>query len=539
MQFHELPDNGFEPQRERVEAPISYREIVMREHGNSRMWDYLSYDGKGDLIINGLRVVDAVEHVAAIDKEGTPLEITDTTIIERRAHEWEDLTRETAAEVGYTGGFEYYYACKANRTAEAVHAAIRAGWNIETSSKQDIDDLAFLARYGLLDKSVKIVCNGFKLPPDNRWDVVREQTGPDIPGIIYDEGIVGHAVDGDNTYAEKIIRRQKEGFLIAPVLDTGEVDYFIQNSPMGSEVGLRLKFGKVADEYNLARLNSRFGMTFQDLQESADKISQSPNLTLTTLHTMVGAAELMPVDEFTNHLLFAADKYFQLARNYPTLKYLNIGGGIPPLSDEYDHKKLIRTVLEGIKQKAQDSGIPEPTIVFELGSFLSAESGLYVFDIIQVKENSVDEDGKPDKWALVDGNLMEAIPDMLMIQKEFKLISANNANVGTTEVRFGDLTCDSDGRYPPKYLESEKIAMPDAGVSNFLVIVGVGAYQRQLAGVSGGHHCGLLEAAEVVIEKRPDGTHARIRQRQTRLDSDGIFGYTYENMLELRKTQSL
>ncbi len=517
-------------------APYKYKDKVRELYPDSGMWDYLRYDEEGNLWINNLRIKDVIEDVATSDYSGTPLEITDTTIIERRTKEWEQLTQRVAEKVGYTGGFEYFYAAKANRASEFVHAAIRTGWNSETSSKQDLDDLSFLESQGLIDKSkLKIINNGFKLPPDNRWDRVREEAETNKSTVIFE-----HSKETESepiaTYAETIIEMRKKGFNIAPILDSGEVDYFINNA-LQMEVGLRLKFGKVSTDEELSKLTSRFGMKWDELQKEADRIDDSCNLELTMLHAMVGAAETIKEEDFAQHLSFGLDKYFALKATHNKLTYFNIGGGIPPMSEKYDHEKFLEIFLTKAKQKAEQAGLPEPVITFELGSYVAAEAGFYVFDVIQQKENSVDVDSKKVDWMLLDGSLIEAIPDMLLIQRSFNILAAEYANSETTQVLLGDLTCDSDGRYPPKAQEGQKVLIPDVGIKNFVVITGVGAYQEQLAGVRGGHHCGLLEAAEVIVEKRNDGqTYARVMPRQTLIESQDIFGYTPKHVDALKKT---
>ncbi len=515
----------------------SYRSLIEAQLDGSRVKDYLSYDDEGNLWINNLRVIDAIAKVASADREGTPLTITDTNIIELRCQQWVDLTTQVAEAVGYKGGFGYFYAGKANRSSEVVHAALRSGWNIETSSRQDLDDIRFLTENGLVDKAkLAIICNGFKLPPDNRWDTAREQALPAKETVIFEQQSDGYAVRYGHSYAEKILHLKQDGYKITPILDVGELEYFLENSPQ-MEVGLRMKFGRAANDEDLAKLVSRFGMTWEEIQESAAKIEQSENLTLTMLHAMVGAAETIERDEFVTYLSLAVDKYIALAKKYPSLRSLNIGGGIPPFSENYDHAGLITQLLTIVKEKAAAAQVPEPSIVFELGSYVAAESGFYAFDILQQKQNSESQSGNAETWALIDGSLMEAIPDMLITQKNFSIIAVNNANANTKEVRLGDLTCDSDGRYPTKANDAHKVLMPDSDTLTYLIILGVGAYQEQLAGVKGGHHCGLLEAAQIIIEDRADGnTYARFRTRQSYVDSQKIFDYTEEHVSQLQQT---
>ena len=90
------------------------------------------------------------------------------------------------------------------------------------------------------------------------------------------------------------------------------------------------------------------------------------------LHTMVSAAEDIPVEKFVASLLLSAEKYFLLKQKHPQMKYLNIGGGVPPLSENYDHRGFLEKMLTAIKARAEALQLDPPTIVFENGSLVAA-----------------------------------------------------------------------------------------------------------------------------------------------------------------------
>jgi len=522
---------------ERNQTPESsreenYLERIKKETEGPRIWDYLRYDEKGDLWVNELRIKDAIRLY------GTPLEIVDTTIVERRCQEWKNLAEKVAEEVGYTGGLEYFFAAKANMSAEIAHAAYRSGWHAETSSTLDLENIKWLRERGLIDRSLKIICNGFKLPPqcyglpEERPKKIKSKE----VNFVQDRRHL--AATHEIAYADNISLLRSIGFDIVPILDSGEFNYFAQREEIPAmEVGLRLKFGKVTNDEELTRLVSRHGMAWEELKETAEKIERVPHLTLTMFHAMVGAAETIPVDTFVDSLLFAADKYFELKKDHPTLKYFNMGGGMAPMSEDYNHREFLEKFLSGLKQKAEAANLPQPTVIFEFGSYVAAESGFHVFKIIQEKESHLTTEGKRETWAIVDGGLMAAIPDMLVIDKEFRILAANNAHAPGKWVRIGDVSCDSDGRYPPKPMEPKKVLVPNAEEETYLVILTVGAYQEILAGIRGAHHCGLLEAAELILERRKDGkVYGRLMSRQTRQNARELLGYSQKAIRPLKRT---
>jgi arginine decarboxylase len=503
--------------------PAPYRAAVESAWPGSRIWDYLRYDGDGCLWLNDLRVVDAVR------RYGTPLEIVDTTLIERRCDAWKSLTQAVAREVGYPGWLDYVYAAKANMAAEVTHAAYRSGWNAETSTQQDLHHLVWLRRHGLVRPGLRVVCNGFKLPPDRLG--LPADPGPALPTDLasavdlpaFDRGHARH----DTPYAEMIAHLAREGWDITPILDVGELDYFAAPGMPELNVGLRLKFGHVADADAQAAWVSRFGFDRAGLFAAADALAGVDHLQLTTLHAMVGAAETTPEQTLVDDLLYAGRVWAELRQRHSSLRELNMGGGLPPLGDPYDHRAFLTGLMTGLKAVCQDAGVPPPNLTFEFGSLVAAEAGFHVFRELQYKQNHTAAAGEPALWALLDGGLMAAIPDMLLIDKSFRFLAVEHAGMPARLVRFGDLTCDSDGRYPPKsFGPSAGVWMPATDAPMHVLIQGVGAYQEVLAGVRGAHHCGLLEAIELILEHGPTGrVRGRLLHRQTYREAAALLGY--------------
>lgn len=509
-----------------------YRAAVEDLWAETRIWDYARYDGAGDLWINDIRVRDAA---AAF---GTPLEIVDTTILERRSAEWMALCREVAGARNYPGTLRYLYAAKANMASEITHAAYRNGWHAETSSTQDLAHLLWMREHGLLPEGIRVVCNGFKPAPEHyhlpQSAAERDPAGSaglPLPALT-------SALSGVHTapYAQQIVDMARDGWDICPILDQGELEYFSRPEVPPMEVGLRLKFGRTADAAGLAALVSRFGMALQELERAADAIDRIPHLTLTTLHAMVGAATTIPVPSLVQSLGFAGRIWAELRRRHATLTEFNIGGGVPPLGEPYDHSGLLAGLFDALTGAASAAGVPPPDVTFEFGSLVAAEAGMHIFSILDVKHN--DTSGPP--WAIVDGGLMAAIPDMLMIDKPFRILAISGGDRPARAVRLGDVTCDGDGRYPPESFGPEAIVLLPEGEPPPIAIMGLGAYQEILSGVRGAHHCGLLEALELIVERGADGRpRTRLMPRQTQQEAASLLGYSADAVEPLRDTRWL
>lgn len=501
-----------------------YRAAVAARYGDCRIWDHLRYDDAGDLWFNDLRLSDAV---AAC---GTPLEVVDTTVVERRCTEWMTLTRGVAAALGYPAPLHYLYAAKANMAAEVAHAAYRSGWHAETSGTQDLRHLSWLAARGLLPDGMRVVCNGFKLPPG--LPAVGAGDGAPAVGGVAVPRADRIALGVDGSYAGTIVALRRSGWDIQPILDAGELPTFAA-AGVPFEVGLRLKFGPIVDRPALSACVSRFGLSIEQVAAAADAVDAAPNLTFRTLHAMVGAAETIPVADMVAAYRVAGAVWAELRRGHPTLRELNLGGGVPPLAEPYDHAGLVRGVLGALADAAAAAGVPAPEVTFELGSLVAEEAGIHVFGLLQTKDN----DDHAVDWALVDGGLMAAIPDMLLIGKSFRILATRGADRPARTVRLGDLTCDSDGRYPPKRLGDDATVLLPEGDDVAVAIVGVGAYQEILSGVRGAHHCGLLEALELIVERGADGARrVRLMPRQTWRDAAHVLGYTDDTAAALALT---
>jgi len=510
----------------------SYREKVQKEYGDLRIWDYLHYDRDGNLWIKDYKAVDLARYAR------TPLEIVDTRIIEDRAREWRTKVEMNAMGAGYGGGTEVFYATKADPAAEVVVSAINAGLNIEFSSQ--IDAMSFNRLFDMrkdgeyiIPRDIKVVCNGLKIHPAAFNEPQRRAP----KGMIFESNHQTSRFHDEN-YVSMIAALREKEVDITPVIDSiSEVDIWAQSDevpPQGVDIGLRFKlYGIARNDQEQLRLEARHGMDWKTIQIAAERISRVKHLKLTTFHAMVGAAEVIPVDDFIDTLMYSAEKFFQLKKKYPTLKKFNIGGGIPHLGERYNHDELLSRLFAGLKQKAQKYGLDEPVVEFENGTLVAAEGGFHLTKVLQEKENSVDAKGNRVRWANMDLPFMRAIPDIYFLGKEFIILAANNANNSPREVILGDLTCDSDGRYPTKDMRKKGVRMfvPNTKYEEqYLVIVASKAYGEQLTGVGGVGHSGQIEPGEIIVYRDSLGrTIFKENSRQTVYDAIKILGYDDSN----------
>lgn len=503
---------------------------IIRHESNPKNWELLGYNARNELELSGT----GLSFLEAVRRYGSPLEVRDTTIVERRCREWKAIGREAAQQTNYDPQkLEYAYASKARERAEIVLAAYKSGFGIETSGSQNLEDIKWLAQHNLIQlNGLRLIHNGFKPEPHMDLDA-EEGVGQYKPGRI-DFADVPHqvAATADVPYAEYINLIRSLGANSVVVLDSGELNEFAQPGEVPSmEVGLRLKWGKFSSDAEAGAYTNRFGMTWEEALSTAETLEKIPHLRLTMLHTMVSAAEDIPVEKFVASLMLAAEKYFVLKQKYPQMQYLNIGGGVPPLSENYDHRLFLEKLLSAIHARAQVLGLEPPSIVFENGSLVAADSSYQVFEIQQWKSNSFEDNGNRVIWAILNGSIMVTLPDTIVLGKEFDFLAANNAGLPAVRALLGGATCDGDDHYPRD--AHKRVLVPYARTGQFVVACRIGAYQKQLSGERGGHHSAQKEPAELILAAGADGRiKTRLVPRQTREDIRSIYGY-HEDMLPL------
>jgi arginine decarboxylase len=518
-------------------AGWKYKDAVLAEHGDLPFFkEFIRYNEKGELILNGVNVPELVAEV-----EEAPFELVFPEIVVKQSVSWESLSTNVAEMVKYRGGMGYLAASKASPEAITTIPSLMskenggAGWDMETSSGQDLSNLEWMIKTGLVEPNKRIVCNGPKLhetiDPGRRLGRKKR--------TIYSNSVDRPFEKADKTYAELIVDAHKKGRNIEPVLDgLGELDYLEKRAksfkkPM--KVGLRLKaYGLPKNNNNLETLRVRLGMNMKQMWQAAERIERNPKLEINTFHAMVGAGETMEIDTFVDSLMVCANEYFKMAKIYPDLTRFNIGGGVPPMGSGWDHEVFLAKFLSRMQAMADERDQNAPTIDWEFGSLPTAESSHHIIYAAEEKINHVDKNGETVPNLLIEGSFMRMIPDTWIIDKDdWIIIAANNANEPVRLVRLGGLTCDSDDEWPPKYNGDKSLLAPDnSNKSEELQVfaaLNTGSYQKQLAGMGGAGHCGLKEAGVVVVYTDKNG-----RKRFLPIDSNNrekaseIMGYTKE-----------
>ncbi len=496
---------GVEHERDQM----SYRDRLAHEMKNPVFDKLFAYNEAGDLYFldTGITIRELMETHGI--PQDAPIQITNLLQVEERAKELVKMVNDAARSVGYPEGhMQVHYATKANPKAEVVTTAMRHT-HIETSAPQDLENIEQMIALGIMSAKdgKKIVCNGPKDDPTK-----------------FDHGYTKRAIDLHN-----------KGFDLTLVLDENERGQLDDPTQIEGrlQVGLRLKFGEVDTENELANERSRFGFDWEDLQKEAEKIKALPHLKLTMLHAMVSAAETLEPNEFVKSLLFAAEKYAMLKKDHPELTHLNMGGGIPSAGSGYDYKAFFESYFAGVKEICEKYEIDPPTIVFESGSFITNDCETLVFEVKEEKINDADK----TPWLRFNGSF-SSLPDIHILRVPYDFIAATNAKTRAHRVGLGDSSCDSNYVYPRKDDKTTPLVLMPRNMKKQLIAVPfAGNYQDVISGIGEKVvlHCGAPEPIRVFIYKDEQGNiQVEGATRPSMAESSRILGYKEESLHRLK-----
>lgn len=323
---------------------------------------------------------DVVDLSAMVQQYGAPLEISFCPLITRRVQAMQGYFAETRASTGYTGDFVYAYATKANFAAEVVRTAIAAGAHYETSSAFDVRIAHKLWQRGVLPPDRFIFCNGSKEP----------------------------------AYIDAILQLRRAGCAnVMPILDDPQEFEDLAACPEPLLLGIRERKdpGDLAEGATYG--SDRFGLLHAEMIALADRVAATSHR-IVLYHAMVGS-QLEDHDFFIRELHESFASYAELHEHAPTLNYFNFGGGMPTgaynLDFRFDYTAFaaeLQTVIAGC---CAEQGIPHPHLVGEFGRYTVADHGVHIFRVGRSKA------GHPTAppWYLLDGSLMVALPDILIV----------------------------------------------------------------------------------------------------------------------------
>jgi arginine decarboxylase len=230
-----------------------------------------------------------------------------------------------------------------------------------------------------------------------------------------------------------------------------------------------------------------------------ERIEHHPFMRLRMLHFFVNTG-IRDTAYYWNELNKALKVYCDLRKVCPHLTALNIGGGLPiknSLAFHYDYAYMVEAILEAVKSACEENGVPEPDIYTEFGSFTVGEAGGTLFKVLYQKAQNDRE-----AWNIIDSSFMTTLPDTWAINRRFLMLPVNRWESNYERVFLGGLTCDSDDYYNSEQ-HLNAIYLPKFKTNDDLYIgfFNTGAYQDNIGGHGGVHHCLIPGLKHVLIDR--------------------------------------
>jgi arginine decarboxylase len=468
---------------------------------DGRLTDFLSRrDGR-------LLLADQIDLNAMIARYGAPLEIAYCPLITEQIERMQGWAAAARRRAGYEGAFLYAYATKANFAEEVVRTALASGAHYETSATADVLIAHYLWRQGVLPEDRLIFCNGSK----------------------------------EDAYVDAIVALREAGYArVVPILDDlRELEALIERCHAPLLLGVRERHAlEMVDAAHSG--GERFGLTPAEIEQAAARLEGTPHR-LVVYHAMVGS-QIEDVDGWMARLARSAEAYCRLRRRVPTLQAFNFGGGMPTsayaLDFSFDYEGFLGRLMEQLAAVCASYDVPQPDIIGEFGRYTVASHSLFLMQVGAVKEGqpstSSGHGGTAAPWYLVDGSMMVALPDSLIVEdQQFIVLPLDRWEAPARAARLaGRRTCDSDDVFPRP--SQSPLTLPADAAGMVVAIFGVGAYQQMISGRGGAHHCLNPEMRRIIIERDPglsgDGDALVVREiaPQSLGAIMGMLGYARE-----------
>ncbi|AJA70100.1 arginine decarboxylase [Myroides odoratimimus] len=432
-----------------------------------------------------------IDLMGLVEKYGTPLKFTYLPKISENISNVKTIFRKAMEKNKYKANYYYCYCTKSSHFSYVLNEAFKNDIHVETSSAFDVNIVENLLETGKINKDTFVLCNGFKRAQyiDNIANLINNKHENTIPIIDNYEEL--------DLLQEQINKKFKIGIRIA------------------SEESPKFEF-----------YTSRLGIGYKSILPFYRKqIAENPKVELKMLHFFINTG-IRDTAYYWNELVKCLKVYITLKKECPTLDSLNIGGGFPikdSLAFEFDYQYMVDEIINQIKIVCEEAEVDVPNIFTEFGSYTVGESGGAIYEILYQKQQNDRE-----KWNMIDSSFITTLPDSWAINKRFIMLPINRWNDTYERILLGGLTCDSDDYYNSEQ-NLNAIYLPKFNKEKPLYIgfFNTGAYQDQIGGFGGIHHCLIPQPKHILIDKDENGIIATelFSEQQTAEQVLDILGY--------------
>ena len=427
---------------------------------------------------NDSLIFNNIDLMPYIKKYGTPLKLSYLPKISQKIQYAKKMFNYKMLELGYHANYTYCYCTKASHFRFVIEEVLKNDVELETSSSFDIELIKRLYQNNFIKKDRYILCNGFK-------------------NLEYMNGIVELIQSGFTN--------------CVPIIDhVGELDFYESKLKQRNKIGIRI----AADEepqfgFYTSRLGVRYNQVIDFVKE---RIQGNKLFELKLIHFFINTG-IRDTQYYWYELNKFLDTYCTLKKICLELDSIDIGGGLPiktSLASKFDHEYLIEQILQTIRYKCHKEKVAEPHIFTEFGNYTVGESGALIYSVDDIKQQNDKE-----LWYMIDGSFITQLPDTWAKNQKFILLAINNWKTEYQKVHLGGITCDSDDYYNSEVHSADVYLPKISGHKQYIGFFHTGAYQDNLCGSGGIHHCLIPGPKHVVINRDENGImHDVLFQKQ-------------------------
>ncbi len=444
---------------------ISYERFIRETYGLPRQ--HIDFRN-GQLHFHNLPLLDLVK------RYGTPLKLTYLPHIAEQISRARSVFTAAMQQANYRALYEYCYCTKSNFFIPVLREVLRQGAGLETSSSADVELLIALHEQGMLDEHTYIIHNGYKT----------------------------------DAYLENIVRLYERGFKRNYLILDGvtELQRFLKLLPSGLSLPVRIGLRMATYEPSGSPYySSRLGLEKEELLSFyKQEISKNERVRLEMLHFFVDSGirnDWHYWEEFGK----ALSLYVYLREHCNSLWAFNIGGGFPiafSFDFSYDFSRMADKIVQTIAAACGKANVPVPALFTEFGSYTVGESATTIFRVLEHKSRPEGE-----HWYLLDGGLLNTVPDIKIMQQEFIVLPVNYWEQPPLRVRLGGLSCDQADYYEGSFDKSLFLPSLPFGKSGpmYVAFLHTGAYQDALGGYGGIQHCLIPSPAQLMMGRDEKG----------------------------------
>lgn len=260
------------------------------------------------------------------------------------------------------------------------------------------------------------------------------------------------------------------------------VDELAQKNGIIQNVLIRINPGVEAHTHEFiqtARTDSKFGFSVSDgaAQSITEYVLSKKNLRLRGFHCHIGS-QIFETQSF----IIAARKvmdFIAIIKKETGFESdtLNIGGGFgiwyndeDPKLKLSDYENCLKSLINAVKEKAQEHSLKEPFLVIEPGRSIIGEAGITLYTVGAIKDIKGIK-----KYVAVDGGMFDN-PRYALYQSKYTVMLANRASEPCTEkVSVAGKCCESGD------LIAVDVSLPKAESGDIMAVLSTGAYNYSMA----------------------------------------------------------